>query len=172
MMGNEVFESYVLKFSSTVFVHHDKEGNIIKANAFTAKLIGFDPVGKHLKDIIVSFAPHFDMGLFLKENEVPQRLNVTTATGIPQTYYFKTIKISNGEFYLFGELNQEENESMRKEMLSLNNNLQNMARELHKKNAELETLNNQKNHFLGIAAHDLRNPIGIILSYSSFLLST
>ena len=27
-----------------------------------------------------------------------------------------------------------------------------------------------KNHFLGIAAHDLRNPIGIVINYSEFLM--
>ncbi|HZK68368.1 MAG TPA: histidine kinase dimerization/phospho-acceptor domain-containing protein [Paludibacter sp.] len=45
-----------------------------------------------------------------------------------------------------------------------------MQRELSKKNWELDELSKLKNHFLGIAAHDLRNPLGIIMSYSDFLL--
>jgi len=45
-----------------------------------------------------------------------------------------------------------------------------MQRELSKKNRELDELNKLKNQFLGIAAHDLRNPLGIIMSYSDFLL--
>jgi two-component system, OmpR family, sensor kinase len=45
------------------------------------------------------------------------------------------------------------------ELGRLNNELANLQRELSKKNAELERLNEQKNHFLGIAAHDLRNPL-------------
>lgn len=44
------------------------------------------------------------------------------------------------------------------------------AVELAEKNAELERLNEQKNRFLGIAAHELRNPLHFILSYSDFLL--
>ena len=51
----------------------------------------------------------------------------------------------------------------------LNNELVNVQRELHKKNAELQRANEQKNLFLGMAAHDLRNPLGVILSYSEFL---
>jgi signal transduction histidine kinase len=43
-------------------------------------------------------------------------------------------------------------------------------RELAKKNAELARLNEQKNQFLGIAAHDLRNPLEVILTYSGFVL--
>jgi signal transduction histidine kinase len=55
-------------------------------------------------------------------------------------------------------------------MSSLNNELVAMQRELTRKNAELERLNEQKNQFLGMAAHDLRNPLHAILSYSDFLL--
>jgi signal transduction histidine kinase len=56
------------------------------------------------------------------------------------------------------------------ELGRLNNELANLQRELSKKNAELERLNEQKNHFLGIAAHDLRNPLNAIQMYSEFLL--
>lgn len=37
------------------------------------------------------------------------------------------------------------------------------------RNQKLEELNEQKNRLLGMAAHDLRNPLGIILVYSHFL---
>lgn len=56
------------------------------------------------------------------------------------------------------------------ELSRLNNELVDMQRELHKKNHELSELNKLKNIFLGMAAHDLRNPLGIIISYSEFLL--
>lgn len=39
------------------------------------------------------------------------------------------------------------------------------------RNAALEQLNEQKNRLLGMAAHDLRNPLGVILTYSDFLES-
>lgn len=56
------------------------------------------------------------------------------------------------------------------ELSRLNNQLATAQRELAKKNAELARLNDQKNQFLGIAAHDLRNPLDVILTYSRFLL--
>lgn len=52
----------------------------------------------------------------------------------------------------------------------LNNELINVQRELYKKNSQLEALNRQKNILLGMAAHDLRNPLGIIMLYSGHLL--
>ncbi len=56
------------------------------------------------------------------------------------------------------------------EISRLNNELVSMQRELAKQNAALERLNQEKNRFLGMAAHDLRNPLQLILSHSNFLL--
>lgn len=56
------------------------------------------------------------------------------------------------------------------ELSHLNNELATAQRELARKNAELGRLNEQKNQFLGMAAHDLRNPLEVILTYSEFLL--
>lgn len=41
--------------------------------------------------------------------------------------------------------------------------------EIEKKNEELKLLNDQKNQFLGMAAHDLRNPLTVIEGYSTLL---
>lgn len=42
--------------------------------------------------------------------------------------------------------------------------------ELRRANAELRAAIREKNHFLGMAAHDLRNPLSVIKFYSEFLL--
>ncbi|MCF8369496.1 MAG: HAMP domain-containing histidine kinase [Bacteroidales bacterium] len=55
------------------------------------------------------------------------------------------------------------------EVSNLNNELVNLQRELTKKNIELAKLNELKNQFLGMAAHDLRNPLGNIINYAEFL---
>jgi signal transduction histidine kinase len=56
------------------------------------------------------------------------------------------------------------------DLTRLNNELANAHRELAKKNFELDRLNRLKTQFLGMAAHDLRNPAGNIFSCSDFLL--
>ena len=63
-----------------------------------------------------------------------------------------------------------EDDSFYDDLSRLNNELVNLQRELAKKNAELKRLNELKNQFLGMAAHDLRKPVGLILTYSEFLL--
>jgi signal transduction histidine kinase len=67
-------------------------------------------------------------------------------------------------------MSEEPDISYLEELTRLNNELVNFQRELAKKNHELDELNKLKNEFLGIAAHDLRNPLGVILGYSNSLL--
>jgi signal transduction histidine kinase len=57
------------------------------------------------------------------------------------------------------------------ELLRLYSDLSAAHRELESKNAQLEALDTAKNQLIGIVAHDLRNPIGIIQSYAGFLLA-
>ena len=52
----------------------------------------------------------------------------------------------------------------------LNNELANLQRELHKKNVDLQKLDQLKNQFLGMAAHDLRSPLVTVDMYCSFLM--
>ena len=57
------------------------------------------------------------------------------------------------------------------ELTQVNNDLVNLQRELTQKNRELARLDATKNELLGMAAHDLRNPLGVVMAYSKFLLS-
>ena len=56
------------------------------------------------------------------------------------------------------------------ELAKANHELTIMHRELERKNNELEKLNIEKNKFLGMAAHDLRNPLSVIQGFSDFLI--
>ena len=56
------------------------------------------------------------------------------------------------------------------EMAKLNNDLTNMQRQLAKANAELAKLVEIRNRFVGMAAHDLRNPLGVIKNFADFLI--
>lgn len=53
---------------------------------------------------------------------------------------------------------------------AMNNELATAQRALAKSHAELRRLDEQKNTFLGFAAHDLRNPLDVILTYSQYML--
>jgi signal transduction histidine kinase len=75
---------------------------------------------------------------------------------------------------LSSQLNNEKNDeretsNLFNEITRINNELINLQRELTRKNTELERLNEIKNRFIGMAAHDLRNPLGVIQNYAEFL---
>ena len=56
------------------------------------------------------------------------------------------------------------------EISRLNNDLVNIQRELARKNRRLEQLNVDKNKMLGVVAHDLRNPLSVILGMTSLMM--
>jgi signal transduction histidine kinase len=95
-------------------------------------------------------------------------VNVTTAGGIPETFRV-SLHPAGENVIVTGEYDYDDLETLRTSLLSLTQELSNLTRELHKKNAELTKLNELKNRFLGMAAHDLRHPISAIASYSEFL---
>ncbi|PKN79281.1 MAG: hypothetical protein CVU48_05710 [Candidatus Cloacimonetes bacterium HGW-Cloacimonetes-1] len=99
-----------------------------------------------------------DMDSFVDYLEDPTRLNSEMVNSI-RSYYKQTsrdtMQISH-DFYL-------------KEMTQLNNELVNTQRELSKKKSDLEKLIEQKNFYVGMVAHDLRNPIGAIQAFSNIL---
>lgn len=93
--------------------------------------------------------------------------------------YEELMKIHNEQVTLFRETSkanvelgmaEKRNENVYDQLSRLNNQFANLQRELTQKNMALERLNEQKNRFLGMAAHDLRNPLGVILGYSEFLI--
>ncbi|HKP14317.1 MAG TPA: HAMP domain-containing sensor histidine kinase, partial [Blastocatellia bacterium] len=74
------------------------------------------------------------------------------------------------DLYLQVRRSQERDGHTYEEFSRVNNELANAQRKLAKQNAELARLNEQKNQFIGMAAHDLRNPLSVILMFSQHML--
>ncbi len=160
---------YLMQESSMICLIIGKDGIIQKANSFADSLSGKKLQGHPLNDFFVDFGIELDLAGFLKASGEKILVNISTSSKLPETYYFRFFDLGNSILAL-GEANSHEIGLLRKNMLELNQELNNLTRELQKKNVELKKLNELKNQFLGIAAHDLRNPIGIIMGYSNFLL--
>lgn len=92
--------------------------------------------------------------------------------GVAQALYAEMVRINNEQTNTLRDVFKERSRSdtLYDEISRLNNELVAMQREAAKKNAELQRLNQEKNRFLGMAAHDLRNPLHTILSYSDYLI--
>ncbi len=64
---------------------------------------------------------------------------------------------------------RRESETMLDDMTRLNNELGALQRNMAKQNAALQRLNRQKNQLIGMVAHDLRNPLGVVTQFSKMI---
>ena len=150
----------------------DDSGRVRYANQFACRLAGGPLVGQPLSDQLVLFGAPFDPATLLENYQrsaQPQALTVQVANDLPRTFYFR-LQRQDGDLLLLGEINGDDIALLRRNLIEANNELSNLTRQYQKANSELTKLNQQKNHFLGVAAHDLRNPLASILAYCDFLL--
>lgn len=161
--------TYCVEQSALFMITINKQGLIQDACHYALDLTGRPLKGLPFKDILVDFSNEFSLDALAESESKPVLLNIATGNGLPQTLYFRFKKLPDG-FLVIGEQNSLEIEVLRQNLTSLNQEAANLNRELQKKNAELNKLNDIKNQFVGMAAHDLRNPIGGIYSLSQFLL--
>lgn len=160
--------AYVTRQSQDLFFVLSGSGRILEANESARTLTGCRENDTVFSDLVVDFAGIFNLADLVQVPEGPQLLNIETTTGLPQSYDFYFEQVQN-RILAFGRLDAREMEQLQKQLLSLNQELNNLTRRLHKQNADLVRLNQEKNQFLGMAAHDLRKPIGLILTYCEFL---
>ena len=160
---------YLDQDSSVIAITIGKDGTILQSNKFASELTGKKLDGCNVNDFFICFDKPFNLSECLLSSHEKKLLNINTSSGLPSTYYFQFYDLEKS-ILAIGEVNSLEIELLRKNMVELNQELNNLSRELQKKNAELKKLNDLKNQFLGMAAHDLRSPIGIITGYSNFLL--
>ncbi len=165
----EKIHEYLDRSAPLFFLIASPDGLISESNNFSKALTGNDLNGTKIQDLILDFSGNFDLKQLAGEPLQENLISIRTFDGLPQSVYFSFMEVD--EYILvFGRLDIEELEKMRRDVLALNRDLNNITRLLHQKNAQLERLNEEKNQFLGMAAHDLRKPIGLITSYSEFLI--
>jgi signal transduction histidine kinase len=161
--------AYFSEKAPVFFLLLSEGGKIIQANRYAKTITGRHLIGEHIRNVIVDFTDTFHLPALINDPSKEHLLHVSTTSGLPQSLYF-SFKMVTNQVLVFGRLDTEELENMRKELVSLNQELNILMRELHKTNAQLQRLNQEKNRFLGIAAHDLRKPIGLVMAYSEFLI--
>jgi signal transduction histidine kinase len=154
---------------SAVVLRVSRDGTILEANRYARTLTGLPLVGQPLSAMLLESARLPAVPDWLDVGGQPRILNVRTAFGLPQTLWVIVEPIGEA-FVLLGQVDAEEQERLRRAVLELNHELSNASRELALRNAELAQLNTLKNQFLGMAAHDLRKPAGLVLSYAELLI--
>ncbi|MCP1661412.1 MULTISPECIES: sensor histidine kinase KdpD [Methanocalculus] len=153
----------------------DHEETIMYANRYAEAVTGIPLSGRHLQTLLLfGSAGNTDTRSVLDKwrNESPPHLmNIRTADGRPLSFQIHLYHTRRCHL-IFGQKDSTGPEVLNREILGLNQELTTITRELNQKNAELAGLNEMKNQFLGMAAHDLRNPVTIILLSIDLLLDS
>jgi signal transduction histidine kinase len=161
---------YLQTRSGVLYIETDPDGVVRDMNARAREKLGDAAVGKPLANVVVDFANTCPLDQWLSTPTGPVMMTIETVLGMPESLHF-TFRPAGDAVAVFGEVDQAEIDLMRDELLHANQEVNNLARQLQKRNAELGRLNDLKNEFLGMAAHDLRSPVGNIASLSELLLS-
>jgi len=168
--------SFLRERANLVMLRLDKTGAILDANHYALALTGLSLAGKPLSAMLLNSAGEFSPQEWLTSSSQLRLMNIQTASGLTQTLRVNVAPVGE-DFVLFGLVDTEEQARLSREVLQLNQELCNLGRELALKNAELAVKNEElaklnalKNQFLGMAAHDLRKPIGVILNYAEFVM--
>lgn len=139
IIHSEVFSFFSTRATNLLFIL-TMEGRIVEANAYACSLTGQDLADRQFKDVIIDFSGRFDLAPLLSDQSKEHLFSIAGTSGIPQSFYF-TFKQVSGYILVLGRLDTEELDSIHKEFLALNQDLNSLTRSLHKKNFELKKLN-------------------------------
>lgn len=165
---SEVILEYFKDNTPVLFFLLNEDGVVLAANRYCQKTLGAPIVGCIFGELLVDFQKSFRLDEYIHKDS-HSLLSLSIPNSLPRSYLF-TFRRINDAILVFGKSDDEELELLRSELLHANQELNNLTRSLHKKNAQLAHLNTIKNQFLGMAAHDLRKPISVILNYAEFLI--
>lgn len=164
---SEPVRRYVDEHAPVLLLRFDADGNVIYGNRHARQLLG-DLADRRFQDVFVDFDKSLNLQS-LASSQSSIQLDIARADNVPVSHLCHVERVDEG-YLLCGAVDLLEYERLQDQILQLNRDLTNTTRELHKRNAELAVLNKQKNHFLGMAAHDLRKPVGLIATYTEFLI--
>jgi two-component system, OmpR family, sensor kinase len=154
-----------------LFARLASKGSLSKALAFVAEVQANGVAVDH--EINLSAGDHVKTLRFVGGKMGQQLLIVgSQADEAARRLYAEIMRISNEQSNQLRAtlVTGSHDDRLYDEISRLNNELVAIQREVAKQNAELKRLNQEKNRFLGMAAHDLRNPLHTLLVHSEFLL--
>jgi two-component system sensor histidine kinase/response regulator len=112
------------------------------------------------------------INFILVNMELRKNTPVSSDVGIQINFGGKNYFINSNKMQILDLLLSTYENAIQKnqELIETNKKLTELHKEMARKNLQLQKLNEDKNKFLSMAAHDIRNPVGLILSYSQLIL--
>jgi hypothetical protein len=120
---------YVQENAPLVFLRMDSEGCILEASRYAIDLMGEDICERTFSDVLVDFGGKLRLADLTADASQRHMLDVATKAGLPQTFYFRFFT-HDDQVLCFGAKDSEDEERLRTEVLSLNQELSNLTRDL------------------------------------------
>jgi len=167
-MRSMVVGNYLQLRAPIVLLDLDEQGIVRDANQFARRLLGESCVGTAVSLLVIDFKNRFELETLrvIRPNTL---LSFRVIGGAPISLRVSFLPIGSAGL-LVGEHDHQETEELHNTLLKLNSELSVISRELQKKTAQLERVNDLKNQFMGMAAHDLRSPLAGIYAYIELLM--
>lgn len=143
-----------------LYLRLDAQERVVESNRHTRALLGLDGASPSFGSLLTTFDAHRS-ALAMARSGGHHRVNFMSCAGLPLTIVCAFTEVDDGVLVV-GGADPEEQETLRRNLMTSNQTLSNRSRELQRANAELERSNALKTRFVGMAAHDLRSPITAI----------
>lgn len=140
-----------------LYLRLDAHERVVDTNQHTRRLLGMQEPHPAFGTLLTNFDAHRS-ALDMARTGGHHRINFMTCAQLPLTVVCSFSEIPDGVLVV-GGADPEEQETLRRDLMSSNQSLSNRSRELQRANAELERSNALKTRFVAMAAHDLRSPI-------------
>ncbi len=155
--------------ASVLGLQLDAQWHVLAVNPHAANVLGRPCTGDPFDSLLVTFDDTTIEHQSWLDDTTPRRLTLATAQGRPRSFWFRFYSHDAGCLAL-GWWDMDEQTQLQTELLGVNRELSNVTRQLHQANADLQEANQLKDRFLGMAAHDLRRPLGVVSTYVEFVL--
>lgn len=119
-----------------------------------------------LLDVQMPDMDGFEVAHMLKSTRRTRKIPVLLVTALNKERHYMLRGLDEGAIdYLFKPLDPDVTRAKVKTLLTLFS----QQKEMEELNKRLQQLNEEKNYMLGVASHDLRNPIGNIITLAGFI---
>lgn len=168
LQAQDIVGSYFWLRSSLFLVITNSSGSVLDMNPFARVLVQNDDYSGPFLGLLVQFQERMNWDEIEKDSGENHLWSVNRPNDTPVSFYFGFSRIDAG-YMIVGEQNLTEVLTYQSRFLEISREMSQLTRSLQKTNADLDAKNRQIKLFLGMAAHDMRNPVGAILNFSEFL---
>lgn len=140
MDKNTLIIRYMDENAPIIFLVLDEHGTILEMNRYARKLFGEKRKGGAFHEVHVDFQNIFSLDRGFENPEKAQLLNLKTLNGSIETFYVFLQQLGE-RIFVFGHQELDEMETLSNELLALNQDLNNLTRQLSLKNRELKRAN-------------------------------